>query len=336
MRPVTVFVFTILFAASAIAPLQVQSAHAQEATKESAQKALPANIQEAIDVAIATENTFVIQATIKQAATQYPEHAATILAQMPKAEGQKQDDTPAPAEVVEKVVEAETPKGAPAAEEESDWSGTMEARYEKRSGNTKSQEFRGKVDMEHEKGDWRNRFGLEGRYASADGDTIKKDYGANYGLDYKLDEHYFVFGEVDYEVDEFSGYDFRLSESLGAGYRTQWPEKKMMLDVRASMGMRHFREDVAGADTEHEILILKPEATYKWQVRDNVDFMQRVSAAIGQDITTAETETSLTYKISDKLGLKVAIENEYTSSVPAGTKKLDTYTSTGLVYKLFE
>lgn len=330
MRILPVFILTMMMTAPLLAP----TAFAND------EKALPEVVQHAIDVAIETDNAFVIQATIKQAATQYPNHAAQILAQMPPADGQKVEpkgeETTPPQEVAEKVVETQSPKGAPAPEEESDWSGTMEARYEKRSGNTKSQEFRGKVDMEHEKGDWRNRFGLEGRYASADGDTIKKDYGAIYGLDYKLDENYFVFGELDYVVDEFSGYDFRLSESIGAGYRTEWPEKNMMLDTRASMGMRHFREDVPGAETEHEILILKPEVTYKWQVRENVDFMQRVTAAIGQDITTAETETSLTYKISDKLGLKVAIENEYTSSVPAGTKKLDTYTSTGLVYKLFD
>ena len=300
---------------------------------------MPATIQEAIDAAIATENTFVIQATLKQAAAQYPDHAADILAQMPKADGQPESDLPPPEEAAQKVVAAATPPkpAAPAVEKEpSHWSGTMEARFEKRSGNTQSQEFAGKVDMEHEKDVWRNRFGLQGRYASADGDVIKEDYSATYGLDYKLTEKVFVFGEVDYVVDEFSGYDYRLTESLGAGYRTAWPEKKMTLDLRASMGARHYREDVVGAKTEHELLILKPEATYKWQVRDNIDFTQHIGSAIGQDIITGQTETSLTYKISDRLGLKLAFETEYTSEVPAGTKKLDTFTSTGLVYKLFD
>lgn len=300
---------------------------------------IPATIQEAIEAAIATENTFVIQATLKQAAAQYPEHAAHIFAQMPKADGQPENNVTPPEEAAQKVVEAATPQKAatPAVEEEpSNWSGTMEARYEKRSGNTQSQEFRGKVDMEHEKAEWRNRFSLEGRYASADGDLIKKDYGATYGLDYKLTEKVFVFGELDYVVDEFSGYDYRLTESVGAGYRTEWPEKNMMLDLRASVGARHYKEDVAGAKTEHELIILKPEATYKWQVRDNVDFMQHIGSTIGQDIITGETETSLTYKINDRLGLKLAFETEYTSEVPAGTKKLDTFTSTGLVYKLFD
>ena len=303
-----------------------------------ADKAMPKEVAEAIEVAKGTDNRFVIQAVLKQAAVQYPEYAEQILAQMPKAEGQPEAEKPEAKEAAEKVVKAETPAKAAEAkeEEESNWSGTMEANYEKRSGNTRTEEFRGKIDMEHELEHWRNHINLHGRYASSNSTTIKKDYGANYALDYKLTEKAFVFGEIDYVVDEFSGYEYRLSESLGAGYRQEWPEKNMSLDTRASFGLRQYKEDIAGAKAENEILILKPEATYKWQVRENVDFMQKVQAAVGQEITTAGTETSLTYKVTDRLGIKFAFETEYTSEVPAGTKKLDTFTSTGLVFKLFE
>lgn len=296
---------------------------------------LPAEIQTAIEAAKQTNNRFVIEATLKQAAAQYPDFAPDILAQMPKAEGTavaKATPKPAP-----KAAEPLIAKLTPATQKpEAKWSGDVQASFEKRSGNTQTEEIRGKVNLERDAKIWRNRVNVEGRYATENQQTINKDYRLRYGLDYKYSQKAFIFGELDYVVDEFSGFDYRLSESLGWGYRQEWPEKNMMLDTRASMGARHYKEDAPGAKTEHEMLILKPEILYKWQMRDNVEFQQKFESAIGQDLTTSKSETSFTYKINSKLGLRVAFEAEHTSDVPAGTKKLETFTSTGLTYKLFD
>jgi len=295
---------------------------------------LPQEIQAAIDAAKSTNNHFVIEATLKQAATQYPEHAASILAKIPTIE--KTPITVAKAlEPPQEDAELEAIAPTPT-KEKPNWSGDVQASFAKRSGNTRTEDFTGKIGLEHDADVWRHRINLEGRYATQGGNTINKDYSTRYGLDYKYSDKMFVFGELDYVVDEFSGFDYRLSESVGLGYRQEWPIKNMALDVRASVGGRHYKENAVGAKTQHEILILKPEVTYKWQIRDNMEFQQKVQSAIGQDLTTTEAETSFTYKINSKLGLKVAFEAEHTSDVPAGTKKLETFTSTGLVYNLFK
>lgn len=288
---------------------------------------LPTEVEAAITAAKNTNNAFVLKATLHAAANQYPEHKAALMAQMPAVE-KTPEVNPVTAEIAAAAL--------PPAKEKSNWSGEVQASFEKRSGNTQAEEVRSKINLEHDADLWRNLIALEGRYATEGGDTINKDYRARYGLDYKYSDKMFIFGELDYVVDEFSGFDYRMSESVGLGYREAWPAKKMLLDARASVGARHSKKDTFGAKTEHEVLILKPEITYKWQMRETMEFQQRFESAIGQDITITETETSFTYNINNKLGLKVAFEAEHTSDVPVGTKKLETFTSTGLTYKLFD
>ncbi len=278
---------------------------------------LPAAVKVSIEKALATNDIFIIDATKNAVKAQYPQFITEISAI-------KKPTKPAATKLaITKKIPEEV------------WTGNMEGSFQQRSGNTKTQELKGEVKLQRETNKWRNNLATEGRYATENKQRINEDYRLRLGSDYKLSDNTFLFAEAEYVTDKFSGFDYRITESFGGGYRWKWGGKKMVLDLRGSAGARHFKDTSPSSNTQHEA-VLKPAAHYTWQVRDGFSFEQNVNSIIGGKSTITESESNFIYKVNSKLDIKVAFELEHTSSVPSGTKKLETYTSTGLVYKIFE
>ena len=299
---------------------------------------LPDGVKQSLARALATNDAFVIDATFAAATKKHPAYEKDILALKPSTP-QEEQAPQKPAAFTPKVVAQSPAKSAPEETENADWSGDITAAFDKETGNTETETLMMAYQVERESGNWRHRSSGRARFASEDDQTINEDYRFKLGSDWKFSERLFVFGEGEYITDEFSGFDYRVSESVGLGSRWKWGGSKpgtgkSYFDLRASVGGRHLKE-VNAANAEHNA-IFKPAAELNWHISDLLTFGQKADTTIGTDVTITESETSLNYALNSRLAIKLAFQLEHTSSVPAGTQKTETYTSTGITYKLFD
>lgn len=208
------------------------------------------------------------------------------------------------------------------------WAGSGEAGYVATSGNTETSNLTLKLGLTNEREKWRHNLALEGLKSEDDGDTTAERYLAAWQSDYKISEHDYLFGRLSYEDDKFSGYNYRITESIGYGRRVL-DRNNMTLDLEAGPGLRQSELD--NGDKENEA-ILRLAARYAWDITDHAKFTEELSSDIGEDATITKSVTALQADIVGNLAMKASFTIKNTSDVPAGIEKTDTETALTLVY----
>ena len=296
--------------------------------KQAQQPNLPESLQQSLKQALATDDAFVIDATFNAVEEKYPHLTQAVVALRGKnaEDPQKLEHQTTKQKQTE---HADTPKEPPV-----EWTGTVTAAYDRQTGNTETENFLTQANLERESARWRHRLSGRVRLETEDSEKISEEYRTRLRSDRKISETMFIFADAEYVTDKFSGFDYRVTESIGLGNRWRWDDRTSFFDARVSAGGRHLKE-VGDANAEHNG-ILKPSIELDWHMSDRVNFNQKANSTMGTEVTITETETSLNYALNNRLALKLAFQLEHTSSVAPGTEKLDTYTSTGLTYQLFE
>lgn len=211
------------------------------------------------------------------------------------------------------------------------WSGSAEAGINFATGNTHKNNFKSALNLKQELEYWENKIALSGSSSRENGSRTEEKYRIGGETDYKFSPLTYVFGEAEYVNDQFSGYEYRITEALGVGHKLI-DEETMRLDIKGSIGGRHTKEDTAAGKEESEV-ILKPAAEFDWDITDTLNFNQKLSSIIGSDKTISASNSSLSTNLIGMFDLKFAVDIEHVSAVPSGRKNTDTTTSLSLVYK---
>jgi putative salt-induced outer membrane protein len=169
---------------------------------------------------------------------------------------------------------------------------------------------------------------LEALNTSDSNTTTAERYAATWQTDYKFAEYEYIFGRLHYETDKFSGYDYRISETIGYGRRVLHRDD-MTLDLEAGPGARQSKRETGESENE---MILRLAGRYAWQITEQSRFTQDLSFDIGEDATISKSVTAVQANIVGNLAMKLSYTVENTSDVPPGVKKTDTETAATLVY----
>ncbi len=288
--------------------------------------ALPTNVRTLVDKACAQEDEFVAYAIVNTTRQQFPTYQDAIASYWKAGCAMPEGVAPAPDKVAVPV--DGTAPALAAAEAESPWSGELETSADIRTGNTEKTNLllRGKVAYEVEK--WRHT--LEAHLVSdeEDGTTLEEEYRVGFRSDYKLDARNFLFGELEYVDDRFSGYDYRLSETVGYG-RIFYDLDDFYWEGRAGIGMRQDKL-TTGQDENSGVITLATDLD--WQATDYLSLYENADVSIAQESTIFQSETGLKSKIIDHLAMKAAFYVEHITDVPPDRKDTDTRTTLGVVY----
>lgn len=210
----------------------------------------------------------------------------------------------------------------------SEWKGAGEIGFVATSGNTDTQSLSAKLGIINEREKWRHSLSLEALNNEDDGETIAERYLAAWQTDYKFSEHEYVFGRVSYENDEFSGYEYRVTETIGYGRRVL-NRDNMTLDLEAGPGAR--QSELESGESENEF-IFRMAARYAWDISDNARFTQDLSSDIGEENAVTKSVSAVKADINGSLAMKVSFTVEHTSDTPPGVDETDTETGVTLVY----
>lgn len=224
------------------------------------------------------------------------------------------------------------------------------------TGNTRSADIKTGIDLRFERDLWRSMFVFDLLVKKTENELIindnpiRKEFETtdqkwsvvtqtNYTLD-PIKQNY-IYGNVFYEENRFSGFDSQASISTGWGRR--WYESKVAsLDADIGPGFKRditqvTDEDIAAGLTSktQDSLILQAQALYIRQMNEHIEFKQLfvIKHAIekGQN-SIYKAETSITSKLIYSLKLKLNFIIDYNSKVDIDKANLNTETSATLIY----
>jgi len=272
---------------------------------------LPDEVEQALEAAIGTHNSFVIDAVKARATNQYPKLASQIQSYT------KKEVTSAPKATVDIKEESPSP-----------FSGEVELGFNLTSGNTEKEELNAATKLTYEYNNFLNTLTLEAQNSKENQVRGEEQYDITNQTRYNLSNDDYAFLELDYTNDRFGGIQHRTSEALGYGYYFI-NNKTIKLSGEASIGARQQKQTNGKKDNN---MIQKLAGNFDWKINEYLTFSQKASTAFGSDTTVTESESSLKTKIIDSVYLKLAFDLEHVSEVPQGKENTDTETNFSIVY----
>lgn len=208
------------------------------------------------------------------------------------------------------------------------WRGEVELGVVETRGNSTTSTMKFKSAAVRESEQWIHDFALEALNTSSDDETTAERYLLEGKAKYRLPEQRYWFGNVKYEDNRFSGYDYQATVTVGYGARIR-ETPVYFVDLEAGPGARRSVLRDNGAE---EDVILRLFGEFDWTINQYASFNQKLTVEAGQDSTNTKSETGLKSKIAESLALKAGYIIRHASSVPVGTEKTDRELTLTVVY----
>lgn len=216
----------------------------------------------------------------------------------------------------------------PLADESDQFVGRAQLGYIASRGNTDTTNVNGKLILGWDRPNWRHGAVFNAIYSKDADTTTARNYRAGYKADRKLGEQNYLFLALNWETNEFAGFDRRTSEAIGYGRRL-FQTDRQRFDLEIGVGGRQTHR-IDG--TEQDENIGRLALSYFLDFGENSDFSHQMAVEAGDYNTYIESVTSLSSQLVGELDLVASFTAKRNSDVPVGSEKLDTYTTISLQY----
>lgn len=215
------------------------------------------------------------------------------------------------------------------------WEGEVELGVLMDSGNTNATTFKGAMNLEQERENWRNSISLAARYRESEGQTTDERYNASTQADYKFNETDYTFVRGRYDDDRFAGLDYRISFVSGYGRRV-WQGFERYLDLSAGLGysVTQYLNPAPDKPDREEDPIARLALDFAYRISENAEFRQQINteASLRNAESTSQSVSSLQANVGRYFALKVTYRVSRDSDAPQGVENTDTETSLTLLY----
>ncbi|MFC4291124.1 YdiY family protein [Sphingorhabdus arenilitoris] len=279
-----------------------------------------ASAEQALDAAIAADDTAAVEAIAKYALQADPENAANITR---KTEAYKTKI--AAADAAAKAAQIEEQRNASLFD---NWSGRGELGAFRSSGNSSNTGLTAGLALERDGIKWRYKLSALADYQRSGGTTTREQFTGGFEANYKINKRLFGYGLGQYERDRFQGYSARYSVSAGLGYQVIDTDK-MKLDVKGGPAWRQT-EFVAGGSQSS--LAGLTNANFAWNISPTITLRQNASAYLESANSSLTSLTALEAKINSALTARLSYQVERDSNPPAGLENTDTLSRVTIIY----
>ncbi|VAW47242.1 hypothetical protein MNBD_GAMMA02-1672 [hydrothermal vent metagenome] len=209
------------------------------------------------------------------------------------------------------------------------WSGTGQLGFSMTSGNSDTENLTGGLALRRESEKWISDASIDLLRASSNGVDTAERFTINTKTGYKFDDNDYVYYASRYDNDNFSGFDYTMSTSVGWGHKFFDSEKSRLI---TELGAGYKTEALDIDRSENNGAILSGKLDYMKQVTDTITFENFLLVEAGDDNTFVQNDAGFTFKVSDKFGVKLAHQLRHNTDAPAGRDSTDTLVSVNLVY----
>jgi len=233
------------------------------------------------------------------------------------------------------------------ADKKPEYTASAELGFLYKTGNTKSADVKAGFNLKHEKNKWRSvvAFNILAKKLETEDDAGDKEFETTDNkwdilgqTNYTIGEEgkNYLYGNLAYEQDKFSG--FESQSSFSAGWGRHWYETKtssFFADVGPGIKYDVTRATETNAETSSTNLIIQAQALYTHKFNDFVEFKQffvaRQATESGEN-SVYKSETSVTAQLIDALQLKFALRIDHDTEVEPEFENTNTETSMTLIY----
>lgn len=225
------------------------------------------------------------------------------------------------------------PDSVPLDEPSDKFAGRIQLGYLAATGNADTTNINSKIMLGWDREKWRHAVLASGIYSEDDTTTIAERYRFGYKADRKLGEKNYLFGTVNWEQDEFSGYRNRTTEAIGYGRRVLESDEHT-LDLEIGIGARQtdLVDPLAQPEMGQDETIGRLAGDYLWKFGEHSDFSQKIIVESGDLNTYVESVSAVTSQLLGELDLVVSYTIQRNSDVPVGVETTDTYTTVSVQY----
>ena len=236
------------------------------------------------------------------------------------------------------------------------WSGSGEFGFSSATGNSRSQNLNGKLNLNQENEQWKNNFYVDAlrtksqqSVTNASGATVEEfnetanryDGGASVG--YKLDPRSYIVTAARYEHDDFGANIWQGVVSVGYGY-IALKDDANELSFEIGPGYKRYRPavedtlidgvEVQQSNATQSEPIARGLVNYKHKLTDNTSFEDTFLMEAGSKNTYLQNDAGVSVSMTKKLAVKVGFQVRHNTDVLPGIRKNDTLSTTNIVYKL--
>lgn len=208
------------------------------------------------------------------------------------------------------------------------WQGSVALGYLQTTGNVNSSTLNGKALAGYKSGPWQDSVLFQALKSSQEGALIAESFNFDGQTDYNFNPDNYLFGNLDYLRDVFSGYERRTSEVVGLGHRLLNSDtQQLALEVGVGARQTHFTDGTRDSEPVERFA-----ANYLWKFSGNSNFTENLSILHGASNTLTQSVSTLTANLYNSFALSVSYTVNHNSDVLPGFKNTDTVTALSLVY----
>lgn len=225
----------------------------------------------------------------------------------------------------------------------SPWEGKAALSYIVKNGNSHSNSLYAKGSIAYSWTKWQVSLkGEGGRERSRDDKShdmrrTSEKYYAELREERDIGEDNYFYHQTTFENDNFSGYRYQLTDSLGYGRRLlKTDTQHLSVEVGPGYRLRKYRDDtLEHAGEKQQSALLHLGLTYDWQLTESTQFTESFQESLAnKGGYSVRAETALTTMLNSHLAFSVAHLLTHDSEVPANSEKTDSQITMSLVYKL--
>lgn len=209
------------------------------------------------------------------------------------------------------------------------WTGEIEFGGFYLTGNTDENGYTAGLTLSKDTLRLRHTLEVLADYKKADDEISKERYVGTYMGYYKLGERHYAWGRLAYEYDRIAGFDNRLSESVGLGYRVI-NARRLKWDLEAGGALRQTE---FSDDTHRSSVAARVAGRIVWDIRPNAKFTQNAAAFLEDGNNTLTATSAFTTKVLDTISARASLDVRYDENPPRDRENTDTTTRVTLVYE---
>ncbi|MEZ5472251.1 MAG: DUF481 domain-containing protein [Marinicella sp.] len=209
------------------------------------------------------------------------------------------------------------------------WSGTGQLGFSMTSGNSDTENLTAGLAIKRESEKWVSDLSLDLLRASTNDVETAERYTLNTKTGYKFDENDYGYYGTRWDKDNFSGFDYTISTTVGWGHKFYDNEESKLI---TEVGLGYKTEAYDIDRTENNGMILAGKMDYMRQITETTKFEDVLVVEAGQDNTFIQNDLGFSFKVSEKFAVKLAHQYRHNTDAPAGRKSTDTLVSANLVY----
>ncbi len=196
------------------------------------------------------------------------------------------------------------------------------------TGNTEDESLALALGLNRKDGPWTYDLKTAFDIQRTDSVTTQQRFVIDTAVDYDITQRLYAFAVAEYEDDEFSGFNYRITSGGGVGYRVLM-RPHLTWSVEGGPGARIDSFEDSG--NVRVTPAMRAFSEFAWQFSEFAEFLHEVET-IRDGGLTVDTTAAIVARITQRISGQLSYQFRYNSDAPVGNEEIDTTTRLSLVY----